>query len=149
MVDNNRDRSHIAMRTVYTFVEYVFFISLRSYHMLLLSCRLHKWRPRRLAHVAMRKSVRNLIFIAVMHPITMKNHIKWLGKCKHITFVTPPSYMLRLNWSSTQSKGLNMFWFFYICHAINVRQGSLSPSPIAVCWLSRPPPAACFTLCEF
>jgi hypothetical protein len=41
MVDNNRDRSHIAVRPVYAFVEYVFFISLRSYHMLLLSCRLH------------------------------------------------------------------------------------------------------------
>jgi hypothetical protein len=64
MVDNNRDRSHIAMRPVYAFVEYLFFISLRSYHMLLLSCRLHNWRPRQLALAAMRKSVRNLIFIA-------------------------------------------------------------------------------------
>jgi hypothetical protein len=58
------------MRPVYAFVEYVFFISLRSYHMLLLSCRLHNWRPRRLERVSMRKSVRNLIFIAVTHPIT-------------------------------------------------------------------------------
>jgi hypothetical protein len=70
MVDNNRDRSYIAIRPVYAFVEYVFFVSLRSYHMLLLSCRLHKWQPRRLALASMCKSVRNLIFIAVTHPIT-------------------------------------------------------------------------------
>jgi hypothetical protein len=43
MVDNNRHRSHIAMRPVYAFVEYMFFISLRLYHMLLLSCCLHNW----------------------------------------------------------------------------------------------------------
>jgi hypothetical protein len=73
MVNNNRDRSHIAMRPVYAFVEYVFFISLRLYHMLLLSCRLHNWRPRWLALAAMRKSVRTLIFIAVTHPITIIN----------------------------------------------------------------------------
>jgi hypothetical protein len=70
MVDNNRDRSHIAVRPVYAFVEYMFFISLRSYHMLLLSCRLHNWQPRRPACVGMRKSVRNLIFIVVTHHIT-------------------------------------------------------------------------------
>jgi hypothetical protein len=29
MVDNNRDRSRIAVRPVYTFLEYVIFISLR------------------------------------------------------------------------------------------------------------------------
>jgi hypothetical protein len=70
MVDNNRNRSHIAMRPVYAFVEYVFFISLRSYHMLILSYRLYNWQPRRLALASMPKSVRNLIFIAVTHPIT-------------------------------------------------------------------------------
>jgi hypothetical protein len=58
------------MRPVYAFVEYVFFISLRWYHMLLLSCGLHNWQPRRLERDALRKSVRNLIFIAVTHPIT-------------------------------------------------------------------------------
>jgi hypothetical protein len=83
MVDNNRDRSHIAMRPVYTFVEYLFFISLRSYHMLLLSCRLHNMRPRRLALAAMRKSVRNLIFIAVTHPITYT--ILFSDKLQHRT----------------------------------------------------------------
>jgi hypothetical protein len=36
--------------------------------MLLLSCRLHNWRPPQLAHAAMCKSVRNLIFIAVTAP---------------------------------------------------------------------------------
>jgi hypothetical protein len=80
MVDNNRDRSHIAMRPVYAFLEYVFFISLRSYHMLLLSCRLHNWRLRRLALVAMRKSVRNLIFIAVTHPITSLEYCLYLDE---------------------------------------------------------------------
>jgi hypothetical protein len=70
-IDNNRDRSHIAVRPVYSFLEYLFFIRLCSYHMLLLSCRLHNWQPRRLARVAMRKSVRNLIFIAVTHPNTV------------------------------------------------------------------------------
>jgi hypothetical protein len=70
MVDNNPDRSHIAMRPVYAFVEYMFFISLYSYHMLLLSCHLHNWQPHRLVRLAMRKSVRNLIFIAVTHPFT-------------------------------------------------------------------------------
>jgi hypothetical protein len=83
MVDNNRDRSHIAMRPVYAFVEYVFFISSRSYYMLLLSCRLHNWRPRRLVLTAMRKSVRNLIFIAVTHPIT-RCQSEEEGKCKEI-----------------------------------------------------------------
>jgi hypothetical protein len=67
MVDNNRD---IAMRPVHAFLEYVFFISLHSYHMLLLSCLLQNWQPPWLERVAMRKSVRNLIFIAVTHPIT-------------------------------------------------------------------------------
>jgi hypothetical protein len=70
MVANNRDRSHIAVGPVYPFVEYVYFISLRPYHMLLFSCRLHNWQPRWLARVKMRKSVGNLIFIAVTHPIT-------------------------------------------------------------------------------
>jgi hypothetical protein len=70
MVDHNRDRSHIAMIPVYAFVEYVFFISLHSYHMLLLSCRLHNWHPLWLALAAMHKSVRNLILIAVTHPTT-------------------------------------------------------------------------------
>jgi hypothetical protein len=46
MVDNNRDRSHIARRPVYAFLEYVFFISLRSYHVLLLSCQLQNCRLR-------------------------------------------------------------------------------------------------------
>jgi hypothetical protein len=43
-----------------------------SYHMLLLSCCLHNCRPLRPRHarVGMRKSVLNLIFIAVTHPIT-------------------------------------------------------------------------------
>jgi hypothetical protein len=71
MVDNNRDRSYIAIRPVYAFVEYVFFISLRLYHMLLLPRRLHNWRPRLLARVAMHKSVSNLIFIAVTHLLHM------------------------------------------------------------------------------
>jgi hypothetical protein len=51
-------------------MEYMFFISLRSYHMLLLSCRLHNLQPHQPARVAMRKSARNLIFIAVTHPFT-------------------------------------------------------------------------------
>jgi hypothetical protein len=62
MVDNNRDRSHIPVRPVYTILEYLFLFAPACNHMLLLSCRLHNCRPHRLASViAMRKSVRNLL----------------------------------------------------------------------------------------
>jgi hypothetical protein len=43
MVDNNRGRFFLAVEPAYTDVEYVFFISSRWYHMLLLSCSLHNY----------------------------------------------------------------------------------------------------------
>jgi hypothetical protein len=48
MVDNNRGRFFLAVEPAYADVEYVFFISSRWYHMLLLSCCLHNCRPHRL-----------------------------------------------------------------------------------------------------
>jgi hypothetical protein len=48
MVDNNRGRFFLAVEPAYADVEYLFFISLRWYYMLLLSCRLHNCRPHRL-----------------------------------------------------------------------------------------------------
>jgi hypothetical protein len=45
MVDNNRGRFFLAVEPAYADVEYVFFISSRWYHMLLLSCCLHNCRP--------------------------------------------------------------------------------------------------------
>jgi hypothetical protein len=48
MVDNNRGRFFLAVEPAYADVEYVFFISSRWYHMLLLTCSLHNCRPHRL-----------------------------------------------------------------------------------------------------
>jgi hypothetical protein len=48
MVDNNRGRFFLAVEPAYAVVEYVFFISSRWYHMLLLSCSLHNCQPHRL-----------------------------------------------------------------------------------------------------
>jgi hypothetical protein len=100
MVDNNRERSHIAMRPVLAFVEYVFFISLGSYHMLLLSCRLHNWQPPRLALPAMRKSVRKLIFIAVTHPITKQTTLDvsiWQSFLEAVAAAEPAAAAAALN----------------------------------------------------
>jgi hypothetical protein len=43
MVDNNCGRFFLAVEPAYADVEYLFFISLRWYHMLLLSCSLHNY----------------------------------------------------------------------------------------------------------
>jgi hypothetical protein len=94
MVDNNSDRSHIAMKPVYTFVEYVFFICLRLYLVI--------------DQIRFRPSIRPKIISRIFGQMNIRQVLSKMKKVLKSNFFFQSHFFEKVNFKLT-------FSMFYAC----------------------------------